>query len=223
MEKKTYNQIYYQQHQEREKERGRIYRQLNNEKIKKRRKEWYQQYGKEYRKKNIEKIRKTSREWARRNPKPYFWNEVRKEAQRRYRAKHKKKIAEKRKIVWNKRKATDIQFRLRWLLRGRIISAIKKNCGMKAYKTMELIGCSIKYVKKYIEEQFTPEMSWENHGKVWEIDHIIPCKHFDLTKPEEQKKCFHYTNLQPLIKWDNRSKGSKIPQDNDIVRPYKKL
>ena len=42
-------------------------------------------------------------------------------------------------------------------------------------------------------------MTWENHGKIWEIDHILPCASFDLTILEEQKKCFHYTNMQPLF------------------------
>jgi len=63
-----------------------------------------------------------------------------------------------------------------------------------------LIGCSISDLKLYLENQFKPEMTWENHGKVWEIDHIIPCSFFDLTKEEEQQKCYHYTNLQPLFK-----------------------
>jgi hypothetical protein len=48
--------------------------------------------------------------------------------------------------------------------------------------------------------QFKTEMTWENHGTVWEIDHIIPCSFFDLTKEEEQQRCYHYTNLQPLFK-----------------------
>ena len=65
-------------------------------------------------------------------------------------------------------------------------------------------------------------MTWKNHGTIWEIDHIKACSNFDLTKLEEQKQCFHYTNLQPLFKTTeiaekhgyineigNRNKGNK--------------
>lgn len=52
-------------------------------------------------------------------------------------------------------------------------------------------------------------MSWDNYGE-WEIDHIIPCDSFDLTKEEEQKRCFHFSNLQPLWWRDNRTKGNKV-------------
>jgi hypothetical protein len=43
-------------------------------------------------------------------------------------------------------------------------------------------------------------MTWENHGDIWEIDHIQPCSSFNLTQEIEQQKCFYYTNLQPLFK-----------------------
>jgi hypothetical protein len=51
-------------------------------------------------------------------------------------------------------------------------------------------------------------MTWENHGK-WHIDHIKPGALFNLINIEEQKKCFHYTNLQPLWASENLSKGCK--------------
>jgi DNA/RNA endonuclease G (NUC1) len=78
-------------------------------------------------------------------------------------------------------------------------------------KSRELIGCSPSELKQYIEKQFKLGMTWENyklHG--WEVDHIVPCDSFDLTNVEEQKKCFHYTNLQPLWMRENRQKSCKI-------------
>jgi hypothetical protein len=43
-------------------------------------------------------------------------------------------------------------------------------------------------------------MNWDNHKIIWEIDHIKPISLFNLTNLEEQKQCFHYTNMQPLFK-----------------------
>ncbi len=51
-------------------------------------------------------------------------------------------------------------------------------------------------------------MTRENHGER-HIDHIKPCAEFDLNNPEEQKKCFHFSNLQPLWAEENISKGAK--------------
>lgn len=75
---------------------------------------------------------------------------------------------------------------------------------------IKLIGCSIEDFWIYLESKFEPGMTRENYGKVWHIDHIMPCAIFDLTKPEHQKRCFHFSNLQPLFAEDNRRKSDKI-------------
>jgi len=49
-------------------------------------------------------------------------------------------------------------------------------------------------------------MNWENQGE-WHVDHIRPICSFDMTIEEEQIKCFHYSNLQPLWAEDNLKKG----------------
>jgi hypothetical protein len=91
----------------------------------------------------------------------------------------------------------------------RILLAIKGSS--KSKSTLELLGCTMDQLKQYIETLFKPGMTWGNHGKFgWHLDHIIPCSSFDLTDVEQQKKCFHYTNLQPLWAKDNIKKGSKL-------------
>ena len=76
---------------------------------------------------------------------------------------------------------------------------------------MELIGCSVSKLMKHLEGKFQDGMTWETRGvHGWHVDHIIPCKVFDLTDPEQQKQCFHYTNLQPLWAEDNLKKGDKV-------------
>ena len=82
---------------------------------------------------------------------------------------------------------------------------------VKNGKSLELIGCSVQQLKEHLQNQFKDGMTWQNHSeKGWHIDHIIPCSAFDLSKEEEQKKCFHYMNLQPLWAWENLQKSDKI-------------
>jgi len=108
-----------------------------------------------------------------------------------------------------KRRAEDLEFRIKDILRSRISSAIK-NKANKGKRTLELVGCSMPEFIKYLESKFTEGMSWENYGYYgWHIDHIRPCASFNLLNEDEQKKCFHYTNLQPLWAIDNRKKWSK--------------
>ena len=103
----------------------------------------------------------------------------------------------------------DINFRLANVLRSRVLSAVKSGGGEKAEKTMELLGCSVQHVRDHLASQFTEGMTWENQGE-WHVDHIRPCASFNLEDPEEQKRCFHWTNLQPLWAKDNITKGDRL-------------
>lgn len=110
---------------------------------------------------------------------------------------------------WYKEKlSTNINYRIIHNLRERLRVALYSNS--KSIKTIDLLGCSIEEFKQYISSKFTEGMTWENYGrKGWHIDHIRPCISFDLTDPEQQKQCCHYTNLQPLWWKDNLRKSSK--------------
>ena len=121
-----------------------------------------------------------------------------------YFQKNKKRILEKKYL----RLKTDPNFKLKHVL-GVRIRKVLKGIIKKSKSTQTLVGCTIEELWLHLEKQFKPGMTRENHGK-WHVDHIIPCSSFDLTKPEEQRKCFHYTNLQPLWASENLAKGSKI-------------
>jgi len=113
--------------------------------------------------------------------------------------------------VKNKRKI-NINFKLKNSLRSRIHHALKNNS--KSESTMKLMNCSIEKLKQHLAKKFYSridglKMSFDNYG-LWHIDHIRPCASFDLSKADEQAKCFHYTNLQPLWAKENKEKRDKI-------------
>ena len=94
--------------------------------------------------------------------------------------------------------------RLKSALRSRLHSCLKRKEG----NTMDFVGCPLPQLQAHLEDLFTENMTWDNYGE-WHVDHIKPCASFDFTDDEEVKKCFHYTNLQPLWAKDNLSKGAK--------------
>jgi len=98
-----------------------------------------------------------------------------------------------------------INIRIKNSLRSRLYAFVK---GKNANSSFEFVGCSIDELKKHLSSQFTEGMSWKNYGE-WHIDHIKPCSSFDLSIEEQQHKCFHYSNLQPLWAKDNLKKGAK--------------
>lgn len=131
------------------------------------------------------------------------------EKKRQYRIKNKEKIAKYHKEYCYNRGHTDIEYKLRRNLRGRLNCALKNNS--KTGSAVRDLGCSISEFKIYLESKFTEGMSWDNYGLFgWHIDHIIPLAKFNLTNREDFLKAAHYTNLQPLWAIDNITKKDNI-------------
>jgi hypothetical protein len=170
-------------------------------------KECYKQgFGKNYMKqwvlKNQEKVKKQRESYKEKSRKL--------DSKRRKTSKRKKYMKEYCKKYVNNKLKTNLNYKIKCYLRHRIYMALNGN--PKLSTTMKLVGCSIKYLKKHLEKQFKIGMNWSNYGK-WHIDHIRPCASFDLSKPSEQKKCFYYTNLQPLWAEENLRKHCKIMEN----------
>lgn len=109
--------------------------------------------------------------------------------------------------------AKSLNARIKHNLRSRLAQALKATGARKVTRTTLMLGCSIPNFLIYLESRFEPGMTWENYGLHWEIDHIMPCAIFDLIKAEHQRRCFHFSNLQPLSIPENQSKGAKALSD----------
>jgi hypothetical protein len=199
-------------------------------------KERKRKYDKKYNKKNkkIKKIKSKAyylqnKEIIKQKTRNYWNNnkDICKERQKEYYNKNKGSICKKQKIYYKKtivqrnkyikqyksnRQKTDIKFKMSCYLRTRIYIAIKGQT--KSLSTMFLIGCDIDYLMYHLQCQFKEGMTWDNYGK-WHIDHIKPCASFDLSKHEEQLKCFHYSNLQPLWAKENLHKWKNTTEINN--------
>ena len=118
------------------------------------------------------------------------------------------------------KRKTDTNFQLKEILRSKIHKMLKNQ--ETSYKN--IIGCDIVFLKKWIEFRFDTNMNWNNLGSYWHIDHILPINKFNLTKSENVKICFHWTNLQPLQSFENISKSDKIQPHyyfNNIVNIHR--
>jgi hypothetical protein len=124
---------------------------------------------------------------------------------RMYYERYKPRITER----YNERYRTDPQFKIAVVLRKRVVLALKARGASKSKSLRDLLGCSIPHLKAHLEARFAEGMTWANHGE-WHIDHIMPCAAFDLTREDEQHRCFHYSNLQPLWAEENIRKSAKI-------------
>lgn len=99
------------------------------------------------------------------------------------------------------------EYKIRKLVSSRIFKCLKSYGKTKYESTISYLGCNFEFYKKYIEKMFKPGMNWENHGKVWHIDHIKPISHFNLNL--ELHNAFNYKNTQPLFVLENLSKGNR--------------
>jgi hypothetical protein len=148
-------------------------------------------------------------------PKSTWTAEKQKASEKKYVANNKDKLREKWRNAY-----TNPNRIIRDRLNHRISSALKSAKTRKDNTTSTYIGCSIPFLRKWLEYQFTNTLGWHNYGE-WHIDHVIPCSLFDLSNPAKQVDCFNWRNLRPCMGIENISKGGKyLPE---LVEHHKQL
>lgn len=171
----------------------------SSERLKKRyasNKQEYLRQQREYRVKNADAIRERRRRYRQRNASKI------KVAKQIYAANNRDKIA---KALANRRANNPIARMANSMRRSirRYLDAGQKG----EMSSFEIIGCSKDDLRKHLESKFRDGMTWQNYGKHWHIDHIVPL--ISAKSSDEIKRLCHWTNLQPLTAFENISKGSK--------------
>jgi hypothetical protein len=104
---------------------------------------------------------------------------------------------------------TNPNFRIAATIRNHLHRIVKSG-GVKDTASMAYVGCTAAQLRKHLERQFQPGMTWQNHGE-WHIDHIIPLAAFDFAAfPAQIKQAEHYTNLRPIWAAENLSKSDTL-------------
>lgn len=150
-----------------------------------------------YKKQDNEVMKQKRREWYRNNKEKHATKRAE------YEANNKDRLRAARRKWENNRLATDINYKLKNLLSGRIRSELK-GVSQRTLRTEELIGCTIPELKLFIESLLPKEWNWDNYGvNGWHIDHRIPLSWFNLENENCRKLAFSYKNLQPLWGTEN--------------------
>lgn len=110
-----------------------------------------------------------------------------------------------------------MNYRIARRLRSRVTSAL--NGSPRIGSAVRDLGCSVPEFVAYIASQFRDDMTWDNRGTIWELDHRQPLHTFDLTDREQFKIAAHHSNYQPLLKHEHLAKTlaeRKACRDNAV-------
>lgn len=137
-----------------------------------------------------------------------------------YNIENREQIQKRHTAYLKNRLATDPEFKFECSNRKRIYKLFR---GIhKTNSSLELLACSSEILKLWLQYNFDDNMNLYNHGIYWHIDHVIPCAKYDISNEYEQKRCFNWTNLQPLNGNENMSKNDTTDL-NEILNHIKKV
>lgn len=119
----------------------------------------------------------------------------------RYNKENRNDIQKRQTKQHKERRSNDENYKIACRIRGVLNKFINNNI-----KTMKYLGCDKLFFLNWLEYNFDENMSHDNHGKYWSLDHIIPVSYFDLTKEEQIYQCFNWSNIRPIIAINNQKR-----------------
>lgn len=123
---------------------------------------------------------------------------------------NKNKIRQYQNKYEKEKRSNDPAFKLRKNCSSLIRIILKGNKSKSSI--LEHLPYTMSELKQHLEKQFDDKMTWENYGKYWHIDHIIPQSSFTFTSMSDEsfKKCWDLNNLRPLEAIENIRKSNKV-------------
>ena len=126
-----------------------------------------------------------------------------------YRERNREKIKNYKKHYMRKRKESHLNFTLICNIRTRTNKAFISQNIKKTNKTIDLLGCSPEFFRRWIVHQLYGDMT-ENYGSVWTLDHCYLLSKTNLSDKNEMIKSTSWINIRPMYSTENNLKGSKI-------------
>lgn len=169
-------------------------------------------HSEKWRKANPEKARESVRRWANRNIESERERSKAKrlknpEAHRAMAARWSKANPEKMSEYW-RRSYESPKNKASKFMRNSVVRTLRGRT--KDKRSQELLGYTRSELVAHIEKQFTAGMSWENHGEVWHIDHIIPLSKLIDDGETDPKVINALSNLRPLCALENIKKNDDV-------------
>ena len=115
---------------------------------------------------------------------------------------HSRAEVERRNKDPNYKLRTNVSRAIRGMLAGK----------QKSGSCLSYLPYSFQQLREHLESQFDDQMSWENYGSYWDVDHIYPHSllPYDSMEHPNFAKCWALENLQPLEKIENIKKSNKV-------------
>ena len=127
-----------------------------------------------------------------------------------YRERNREKIKNYKEHYMRKRKETDLNFKLICNIRTRTNKAFISQNIKKTNKTIDLLGCFPDFFRRWIVHKLYGDITEENYGSVWTLDHCYPSSKTNLSDINEMNKSTYWINIRPMYSTENNLKGSKI-------------
>lgn len=116
------------------------------------------------------------------------------------------------RIRSRKKSISTIRGRLMEAIRGTVRDALNRRRRTASRSFWKHVGYTPDELKSHLESMFTERngFTWENYGKKWHVDHVIPQLRFSFESVQDEgfKQAWALSNLAPMERLQNIAKGN---------------